>query len=72
MAGVSDGERARQRWHGIRITIAATRVRRNVFRQRIEQLMGSGLTMLEMFARERHPGWDFHGDEAPGGPDVVL
>ena len=44
----------------------------HVFRQRIEQLMGSGLTMLEMFARERHPGWDLHGDEAPGGPDVVL
>ena len=44
----------------------------HVFRQRIEQLMGPGFAMLEMFARERHPRWDYHGDEVPGGSDVTL
>lgn len=41
-----------------------------VFRQRVEQLMGPGLSMLEMYARERHDGWDAHGNQVPGGPDV--
>lgn len=44
----------------------------HVFRQRVVQLMGSDKTRLEMFARERHDGWDLHGDEAPGGADVTL
>jgi site-specific DNA-methyltransferase (adenine-specific) len=42
------------------------------FRRRIEALTGAGAAKLEMFARERRPGWDLHGDQAQGGPDVVL
>lgn len=42
-----------------------------LFRDRIVQLMGN-VPRLEMFARERAEGWDVHGDEVPGGADVVL
>lgn len=38
---------------------------------RIEQLLGPR-ERLEMFARERRPGWDAWGNEVPGGNDVEL
>lgn len=33
------------------------------FRQRIEEYVGPGRTMLELFARVEHPGWIAMGDE---------
>lgn len=42
------------------------------FRRRAAALAGPDRSKLEMFARERTPGWDLHGDEAPGGPDVAF
>lgn len=41
-------------------------------RRRIEVLMGPNQTRLEMFARERFAGWDAHGEQVPGGADVVF
>ncbi len=40
-------------------------------RDRIVQLMGD-LTRVELFARERADGWDAHGDQTPGGSDIVF
>lgn len=40
-------------------------------RERIVQLMGD-IPRLEMFARERCPGWDAWGAQVPGGSDIVL
>ena len=42
------------------------------FRRRVEVLMGPSATRLELYARERADGWDAHGDQVPGGADVVL
>ncbi len=40
-------------------------------RERIVQLMGD-LPRVELFARERVAGWDAHGDQVPGGSDIVF
>lgn len=40
-------------------------------RDRVVQLLGD-LPRLELFARERVAGWDAHGDQVPGGADLVL
>ncbi|MFN3200049.1 MAG: MT-A70 family methyltransferase [Bradymonadia bacterium] len=43
----------------------------DVFRQRIVELCGD-VARLEMFARERAPGWQIWGNQAPDGSDVDL
>lgn len=40
-------------------------------RTRIETLMGD-VPRIELFARERHDGWDAWGNEVPGGNDVEM
>lgn len=40
-------------------------------RRRIERLYGD-VPRLEMFARQRRPGWDIWGNQAPGGSDVEI
>jgi N6-adenosine-specific RNA methylase IME4 len=40
-------------------------------RERIVKLMGD-LPRIELFARERVAGWDCHGNQILGGPDLVL
>jgi site-specific DNA-methyltransferase (adenine-specific) len=40
-------------------------------RDRIVKLMGD-VPRIELFARERVPFWDCHGDQIPGGADVHL
>jgi N6-adenosine-specific RNA methylase IME4 len=41
-------------------------------RDRIVQLLPPGLSRLEMFARTRAEGWDAHGDQVPGGADLIF
>lgn len=46
-------------------------------RKRIDELMGDplapgALTRVELFARQRAPGWDCWGAEAEGGSDFVM
>lgn len=36
-------------------------------RDRIAQLAGGGVSMIELFARKTAPGWDSWGDEVEGG-----
>jgi N6-adenosine-specific RNA methylase IME4 len=40
-------------------------------RERIVRLMGD-VPRLELFARQRTPGWQIWGNEAPGGSDVAM
>jgi len=40
-------------------------------RERIVRLVGD-LPRVELFARQRTPGWSVWGDQAPGGSDIVL
>lgn len=40
-------------------------------RNRIERLYGD-VPRVELFARQRTPGWAIWGNEAPGGSDIVL
>lgn len=41
-------------------------------RARIDELMGPDLPRVELFARERAPGWDAWGDGVPGGSDFEM
>ena len=41
-------------------------------RRRIDELMGPDLPRVELFARERAPGWDCWGADAPGGGDFEM
>ena len=40
-------------------------------RDRIVQLLGD-VPRIELFARDRVPGWDAWGDQVPGGSDVLI
>lgn len=40
-------------------------------RERIVRLVGD-LPRIELFARQRTPGWQIWGDQAPQGSDIVL
>ena len=40
-------------------------------RSRIVRLYGD-VPRIELFARQRTPGWDIWGNEAPGGSDITL
>lgn len=38
--------------------------------ERIDRLFGTAITKLELFARQRAPGWDVFGDEVEGSIDL--
>ena len=40
-------------------------------RERIVRLVGD-VRRIELFARQRTPGWDIWGDQAPQGSDIIL